>query len=106
VTLIDFAHPDLACLLFRIPLGGHAMGVSQSGPRMVAMNNTETNSQPEDEERIDANDEAAIARWAQQLCTSQRTLRQAIATVGAQVRDIKGYLFTKLVRDAARTNDR
>jgi hypothetical protein len=48
-----------------------------------------TAAQPE---RIDAGDEAAIARWARQLDASAEQVRQAIAAVGDKAGDVEMHL--------------
>ena len=51
-----------------------------------------------DDERINSDDDADVARWAETLCTSPQEVVAAIGAVGCEVRRVKGYLFTMLVR--------
>jgi len=55
-------------------------------------------SRHRDDERINLDDEADVARWAQALCTSREELLAATRAVGSEVLRVKGYLFTMLVR--------
>ena len=55
-------------------------------------------SRHSDDERINTEDEAEVARWAQALCTSPEELLAAIRVVGSDVLRVKGHLFTILVR--------
>jgi hypothetical protein len=59
-------------------------------------------SRHSDDERINIDDEAEIARWAQALCTSPEELLAAVRVVGADVLRVKGHLFTMLVRQQNR----
>jgi Protein of unknown function (DUF3606) len=51
-----------------------------------------------DDERINSDDDADVARWAEALCTSPEEVIAAVRAVGCEVRRVKGYLFTVLVR--------
>jgi hypothetical protein len=51
-----------------------------------------------DDERINIEDDADVARWAETLCTSPQEVAAAARAVGCEVRRVKGYLFTVLVR--------
>jgi hypothetical protein len=51
-----------------------------------------------DDERIDIDDHADVARWAEALCTSPEEVVAAIRAVGCEVRRVKGHLFMALVR--------
>ena len=62
-------------------------------------------SQAQDDQRINVDNDAEMARWANSLCTSVETLRQAIAAVGPQLKDVKRYVFDALLREARRRQD-
>jgi hypothetical protein len=51
-----------------------------------------------DVERINSDDDAEVARWAEALCTSPEEVVAAVRAVGCEVLRVKGYLFTVLVR--------
>jgi hypothetical protein len=51
-----------------------------------------------DDERINSDDDADVARWAETLCTSPEEVVAAIQAVGSEVRRVKGHLFMVLVR--------
>ncbi|MFL6573405.1 MAG: DUF3606 domain-containing protein [Burkholderiales bacterium] len=51
-----------------------------------------------DDERINIDDHADVARWAEALCTSPEELVAAVRVVGCDVRRVKGHLFMVLVR--------
>jgi hypothetical protein len=51
-----------------------------------------------DDERINSEDDAEVARWAEALCTSPEEVVAAVRAVGCEVLRVKGYLFTVLVR--------
>jgi hypothetical protein len=51
-----------------------------------------------DDERINIDDDADVARWAEALCTSPEEVVSAIRAVGCEVRRVKGHLFMVLVR--------
>jgi hypothetical protein len=55
-------------------------------------------SRRSDDERINIDDDADVARWAQALCTSPAELLAAVRVVGSDVLRVKGYLFMMLVR--------
>jgi hypothetical protein len=55
-------------------------------------------SRHRDDERINIDDDAGVARWAQALCTSPEELLAAVRTVGSDVLRVKGHLFMMLVR--------
>ena len=59
-------------------------------------------SQAEDDQRINVDNDAEMARWANSLCTSVETLRQAVAAAGPQLKDVKRYVFAALLREASR----
>jgi hypothetical protein len=62
-------------------------------------------SQAEDDQRINVDNDAEMARWANSLCTSVETLRRAIAAVGPQLNDVKRYVFDALLREARRRKE-
>ena len=62
-------------------------------------------SRAENDQRINVNDDAEMARWANSLCTSEETLREAIAAVGPRLDDVKRYMFAALLRKASRSGD-
>jgi hypothetical protein len=51
-----------------------------------------------DDERINIDDEADVARRAEELCTTPEELRAAVQAVGPRVGTVKGYLLMALVR--------
>ena len=53
-------------------------------------------------ERIDIDDDADVARWAQALCTTREELLAAVKIVGSDVLRVKGHLFVMLVRQQNR----
>jgi hypothetical protein len=55
-------------------------------------------SRQSDDERINSDDDADVARWAEALCTSPEEVVAAIRAVGCEVHRVKGHLFTVLVR--------
>jgi Protein of unknown function (DUF3606). len=55
-------------------------------------------SRQSDDERINIDDDADVARWVQALCTSREELLAAVGAVGSDVLRVKGHLFTILVR--------
>jgi hypothetical protein len=55
-------------------------------------------SRQSDDERINIDDDADVARWAETLCTSPEELLEAIRVVGSDVLRVKGHLFMMLVR--------
>ena len=55
-------------------------------------------SRQSDDERINIDDDADVARWAETLCTSPEALLEAIRAVGSDVLRVKGHLFMMLVR--------
>jgi hypothetical protein len=59
----------------------------------------------QDDQRINVDDDAEIARWAHLLCTSEETVRQAIAAVGPQLKEVKRYVFGVLLRNVSRPDD-
>ena len=55
-------------------------------------------SRQSDDERINIDDDADVARWAQALCTSREELLAAVGAVGSDVLRVRGHLFVMLVR--------
>jgi uncharacterized protein DUF3606 len=62
-------------------------------------------SAAEDDQRINVDDDAEIARWAHRLCTSEENVRQAIAAVGPELKQVKRYVFGTLLREASRPDE-
>jgi len=55
-------------------------------------------SRQSDDERINIDDDADVARWTHALCTSREELLAAVSAVGSDVLRVKGHLFMMLVR--------
>lgn len=62
-------------------------------------------SRQSDDERINIDDDAEVARWAHALCTSPEELLAAVRVVGPDALRVKGQLFTMLVRRHGRKNE-
>jgi hypothetical protein len=59
-------------------------------------------SRQRDDEKINIDDDADLARWAQALCTTREELLAAVRLAGSEVLRVKGHLFTMLVRQQSR----
>jgi hypothetical protein len=66
------------------------------------MTNDPNPSRHSDDQRINIDDAADVARWAQALCTSPEELVAAVRVVGSDVLRVKGHLFMMLVRKQIR----
>lgn len=65
----------------------------------------DTSRQSDDDVRINSDDDAEFARWAQALFTSPEELREAITAAGSELGKVKRYLFTGLLRRHTRRPD-